>query len=130
MIRVLVCGSRTFTDRDKLFNTLYDFVEERGLKSEPDNYGNWLPHGLTIIHGGAKGADLFADEWAVVNWVPFEEYKADWDTHGRAAGHIRNQQMLDTGVDVVIAFPEGEARGTRHMMKIARAKGVEVIEVE
>lgn len=128
MIRVLVCGSRTFKDRWHLFNTLYDFVEERNLKSEPDELGNWLPSGLTIVHGGAKGADLIADEWAVVNWVPIDEHKADWNKYGRAAGPIRNKQMLDTGVDVVIAFPRGEARGTRHMMKIAREAGVEVLE--
>jgi hypothetical protein len=61
-----------------------------------------------------------------VNWVPVEEYKADWDTYGKSAGPIRNQKMLDTGIDYVIAFPGG--RGTEHMKKIARKAGVTVIE--
>lgn len=127
MFRVLVCGSRIFDDRNLLYNTLYDFCEARGLKTKPDEFGNWLPTGLTIIHGKAKGADLIADDWAVVNWVPVEEYPADWNTHGKAAGFIRNQEMLNTGIDVVIAFPMGEARGTKNMMNIAKKAGVEVI---
>lgn len=129
-MRVLVCGSRTFNDKKLLYNTLDQFCIDRGLQSEPDEYGNWLPAGLTIIEGTAKGADQLAGDWAIVNWVPLEEYPAQWDKFGRAAGPIRNQQMLDEGKpDVVIAFPVGEARGTRHMLKIAKEAGVEVIEV-
>lgn len=128
-MRVLVCGSRVFNDKKLLYNTLDNFVVERGLKGEEDEYGNWLPNGLTIVHGGARGADLLADDWAVVNWVPVEEFKPDWDSYGKAAGILRNIDMLESGIDVVIAFPKGEARGTKHMMKIAREKGVEVIEI-
>jgi hypothetical protein len=83
---------------------------------------------ITIVEGGARGADLMAKHWATLNNVPVEEYKADWDQYGKAAGPIRNKQMLDTGIDVVIAFPRGRATGTKHMMKIARETGVEVIE--
>ena len=127
MIRVLISGSRIFNDKKHLYNTLDKLCEER-FKGQEDEYGNWLPVGLTIVHGGARGADLLADDWAIVNWVPIEEYKPDWDSFGRAAGIIRNKQMLDTGIDLVVAFPRGEARGTKHMMKIAREAGVEVIE--
>jgi hypothetical protein len=43
------------------------------------------------------------------------------------AGPIRKQQMLDEGKpDLVVAFPGG--RGTAHMVRIARAAGIEVIE--
>jgi hypothetical protein len=128
-MRVLVCGSRTFNDKKLLYNTLDQFCVDRELQSEPDEYGNWLPTGIIIIEGKAKGADLLAGDWAIVNWVPLEEYPAEWDKYGRAAGPIRNQQMLDTGIDVVIAFPVGETRGTQHMMDIARKAGVEVIEI-
>lgn len=121
-MRVLVCGGRDYNDYDYVRHVLYDFCDTHGLA---DNEYK-MPNGITIIHGGAKGADHLADQWAVVNWVPIEEYKADWDKHGKAAGPIRNQQMLDTGVDYVIAFPGG--RGTEHMKKIARKAGVSVIE--
>lgn len=114
-MRVLVCGSRTFNDRWHLYNILHDIWESR-------------PDLATIVEGGAKGADTLAKEWAATNDVPFEEYRADWTKYGRAAGPIRNKQMLETGIDLVVAFPRGEARGTRHMMKIAREAGVEVLE--
>lgn len=126
-MRVLVCGGRDYDDKNIVYRVLYDFCDKHGLWTEPDEYGNRLPTGLVIIHGGAKGADRLADAWAVVNWVPFEEYKADWDKYRKAAGPIRNQEMLDTGIDVVIAFPGG--KGTEHMKRIARARGVEVIEI-
>jgi hypothetical protein len=126
-MRILVCGSRTFNDKQHLIRILNNVVEER-CKGPEDEYGNWLPVDLTIVNGKAKGADNMATDWAAVNWVSFEEHPADWDKYGRAAGLIRNKQMLDTGVDLVIAFPRGEARGTKHMMKIAREAGVEVIE--
>lgn len=121
-MRVLVCGGRDYDNYDHVRKVLYAFCDEHKLAENEYK----MPDGLTIVHGGARGADLLADQWAVVNWVPIEEYKADWNTHGRAAGPIRNQQMLDTGVDYVIAFPGG--RGTEHMKKIARKAGVPVIE--
>lgn len=130
-MRVLVCGSRSFNDRDHLIQTLENFCVERGLvtpEDKRDEYGNYLPENITIINGAAKGADQMASDWAIVNWVPFEEYPADWEKYGRSAGPIRNIQMLNTGIDVVIAFPRGEAKGTKHMMKIAKEAGVEVIE--
>jgi UDP-N-acetylmuramoylalanine-D-glutamate ligase len=55
-------------------------------------------------------------------------YPAKWDLHGKSAGPIRNQQMLDTGVDLVIAFPGG--KGTAHMVSIAKKAGVKVVEID
>ena len=87
------------------------------------------PPSTVIIHGAAKGADSLASEWAALNEVKEEVFPADWKTHGRAAGPIRNQQMLDEGKpDLVIAFPGG--RGTADMVKRARKAGIEVMEVE
>lgn len=121
-MRVLVCGGRDYNDYDTVRKVLYDFCDEYRLAENEYK----MPQGLTVIHGGARGADRCADQWAVVNWVPIEEYKADWDTHGRSAGPVRNQQMLDTGVDHVIAFPGG--KGTAHMVKIAKKAGVPIYE--
>lgn len=125
--RILVCGGRDYVDREKVFNTLYDVCESRGWKYAEDAYGNWLPD-CTIIHGGAKGADTLADEFAVVNWTGLLIFEADWDRYGKAAGFIRNKRMLDEGrPDLVIAFPGGT--GTANMVSIAKAAGVEVLEI-
>ena len=79
-----------------------------------------------IISGCARGADTLGIEWAEARGMEVARFPADWETHGRAAGPIRNQQMLDDGKpDLVIAFPGG--RGTADMVRRARAAGVELI---
>lgn len=127
-MKVLVCGGRDFNDKKLVYNTLDQLCVDHDLRSEPDEYGNWMPRDIVIIHGTARGADSLADDWAVVNWVPTEEFKPDWNTHGKAAGILRNIDMLKEGKpDLVVAFPGG--RGTAHMVKIAKEAGVEVFEV-
>jgi len=120
-MRVLVCGGRDYADADCVNRTLDRLLNPRNLPL--------ASLGITIIHGGARGADALADKWAVTNYVAVQEFLADWQTHGRRAGPIRNARMLTEGKpDLVVAFPGGA--GTADMVKQARAAGVEVIEVE
>lgn len=123
-MRVLVCGGRNYGDRQRVFRELYNL-----LPRVTHDDGNWLPVGV-IIHGGCRaGADLWADEFAIVNWIGLEVFEADWAAHGKAAGPIRNQKMLDEGKpDLVLAFPGG--RGTADMVNRARKAGVNVVEVK
>jgi len=113
---VLVCGSRDYTDRFSIEAVI------EGMATRADDF-------ITIIEGGAAGADTMA--WNIANgsW-PVEPYPADWNKHGKAAGPIRNKQMLEEGKpDVVWAFvnkPLEESRGTANMVKQARAAGVPV----
>ena len=123
-MRVLVCGGRDFRDKQKLSETLDAIVP----RTAADRYGNWLPSDITILSGGAPGADRMAADWAVVNWCDLREFPANWRAHGPAAGPIRNQRMIDEGMpDLVVAFPGG--RGTADMVSRARKAGIEVIEV-
>lgn len=123
--RILVCGGRDFNDYSVVRNALDRIVVDRGWITPKDKYGNFLPH-VTIIHGGASGADDCADQWAVVNWCGLEIFRADWETHGKSAGPIRNQRMIDDGKpDMVVAFPGG--RGTADMVRRAERSGIQVI---
>jgi hypothetical protein len=125
-MRVLVCGGRDYNDRKYFISFLDKLCEERGWKTPEDEYGNWLP-AITIIHGGARGADSMADDYAIVNWTGLKVYPAQWAKYGKKAGYIRNQKMLDEGKpNVVVAFPGG--KGTQMMKDLARKAGVEVIE--
>ncbi len=123
--RVLVCGGRDYKDiqggdirvREALATCLLDPPEKEDV---------------VLITGCAKGADqipihMYKDEED--EWGGLLRFPADWDKHGKAAGPIRNQQMLDCGQpDLVIAFPGG--KGTAHMCRIAKAAGVNVIQIE
>lgn len=113
-MRILVCGGRNFNDWPLLKDTL-DGLEPMQAS--------------VIIHGAALGADALASQWARLRRVVVEPFFADWKTHGRASGPIRNARMLEEGKpDLVVAFPGG--RGTANMVAQARAAGVRVIEVE
>ncbi|GAA0730053.1 DUF2493 domain-containing protein [Sphingomonas japonica] len=109
--RVLVCGGRDFNDSERVAEIL-----------------DSLTRPVVIIDGGATGADHEARMWATRNRLPVETYRAHWKDHGRAAGPIRNQRMIDEGKpSIVIAFPGG--RGTADMVRRAERAGVAVIEV-
>lgn len=78
-----------------------------------------------VVQGGATGADGAARGWATSRGVECTTVDADWNAHGRAAGPIRNQRMLDEHEpDVVVAFPGG--RGTKDMVTRAKACGFRV----
>ena len=116
-MRVLVCGGREFDNLD-LFLTSMDDISTRL------NFNNKQP--ITIIEGGARGADFMARCYAKYCGWELKEVKADWKKYGNAAGPLRNQQMLDEEEpDVVIAFPGGN--GTRDMIDKARKAGIKVI---
>ena len=111
-MKVLVCGGRDFNDALTLGSWLGGVHKQRGI--------------TLLIEGGARGADFMARKFAEWSKIPTKTFPADWDAHGKAAGHIRNKQMLDEGKpDLVVAFPGG--RGTADMVRQARAAGVEVL---
>lgn len=89
-------------------------------------------HALTpitlLVEGGARGADDLAALWANKNGIQVKTYPADWQAHGKAAGPIRNREMLLAHRDaLVIAFPIGRSPGTRNCMSQAEKLGMKVI---
>lgn len=109
--RVLVCGGRDYADQATLFGVLDMLAEERVIN--------------TVIQGGAAGADRLARIWATSRNHHVDEFPADWAAHGKAAGPIRNQRMIDEArPTLVLAFAGG--RGTADMVRRARASGIPV----
>src|SRR6266566_1543686 len=104
-IRLLVCGDRKWTDRRAIEECISGFGEI-----------------TMIIEGEAPGADTLARLFAVAKDIPVKSCPADWKRYGRAAGPIRNVQMLEEGQpDVVLAFHKdiARSRGTRDMVNRA-----------
>lgn len=115
-MKVLVCGGRNFNDALTLGSWLGGIHKNNG------------PITL-LIEGGAPGADFMARKFAEWQGIPVQTFEADWETHGRAAGPIRNKQMLDEGKpDLVVAFEGGI--GTANMVRQAREAGVKVLIAE
>lgn len=81
---------------------------------------------MTLIEGGARGADSLAHEIAHELGWRVETFPADWAGHGKSAGPIRNQKMLAEGrPDMVLAAPGG--RGTADMVSRSERAGVPVV---
>ena len=78
-----------------------------------------------VIFGDASGVDALAKAYCIGHKLPFKVYPADWDKHGKAAGPIRNKQMVQ-GADIVIAFWDGESKGTRSTIHEALKAGKEL----
>lgn len=115
MTRVLVCGGRHYSNRNRVAQVLFAAVERLGM--------------TTIIQGAADGADRLAAEWGWDNRVGVASFPAKWNEDGKAAGPIRNARMLREGKpDFVIAFPGG--KGTADMVQQAEAAGVPVYRID
>ncbi len=112
--RILVTGSRQWTDRQSIAAAL---LEAR------DNSGSEDEHRIVVVHGGARGADLLAHYWAV---------KWGWITEAHSAGSdpkARNQRMVDLGADVCLAFAKSWASGTGHCARAARKAGIQTVDI-
>lgn len=114
-MRILVCGDRNWTDEATILRRLEEY---RPIARE-----------VVVIHGAARGADTLGRAIAEGLGYRILGFPANWRRYGRAAGPIRNQQMLDEGrPDLVLAFHNDiqNSRGTRDMVARARLAGIPV----
>lgn len=116
-MRILITGSRHWMLRNDIQAVIADRLAMTRLV---DNEVLYVRHGDNP-NGADKFAKLIVQQYnqAGITDIVEEPYPADWDEHGKAAGPIRNQQMLDDNppVDEIHAFPLQDSRGTVDMMK-------------
>jgi hypothetical protein len=138
--RILVTGSRSWSDAQLLADTLLDTWHDATQLGYT---------GIVIVHGGADGADTLADLWARGNGLEVETHDPDWErcaldcppapghrkTNWRGteycptAGHRRNQRMVTAGADLVVAFQRAGSSGTADCMRRAAKAGLAVCHV-
>lgn len=120
-MRILVTGSRDWLDQNAVWVAL-DEAYENHVRGEI----------FLVVHGGAKGADTMARAWASRRRrdgaldIYHETHWAQWIQEGKfvkAAGHQRNQRMVDRGADLALAFIRNNSPGaTGCLQMILRAK--------
>lgn len=110
-MKVIIAGSRSFRS--------YQALEKKCDKilSQVDV--------TAIVSGTASGADSLGERYAAAHNISVVRMPADWDTHGKKAGYLRNVAMANTA-DALILFWDGKSRGSGHMLNIAREKGLRV----
>lgn len=126
-IRILVTGSRTWTDTrtvdDALMNAWHDATQVYGAGTA-----------IVVVHGACpRGADSYADAWATRQdrqYVTVEPHPADRKNHGRGAGFRRNAEMVQCGADLCLAFIKDGSSGATHTANLAEQHGIQVIRFE
>ena len=107
--RLLVCGSRTITDKNWIYSQIESYwYEHLACYSDP-----------IMIEVGARGVDLIARSYAIDNEWEIEEYPAEWDKYGKSAGYIRNDIMVKKADEVLILW-DGTSKGTKHDIDLCK----------
>lgn len=114
--KVIVAGGRDFAD--------YAYLKEK-LDEVFASLGDLDSHPIEIISGMAKGADTLGIKYAEEHKLTMVLYPANWKKYPRMAGILRNMNMLVTATHLV-AFWDGKSHGTKHMIEIAKEKGIPV----
>ena len=99
-MKLAVIGSRSFDN----FELLNKEIQTLG------------PEITEIISGGANGADLLAEKWAIENQIKLTIIKPNWSLYGKGAGIKRNEKIIND-CNYCIAFWDGKSKGTLSSIK-------------
>jgi hypothetical protein len=133
MVKVIICGSRTFNN--------YQLLDKK-CREIFNNISNAVMYGdykrditiMEIISGGAKGADELGERFAFNNSIEIKRFIAKWDKYGKQAGMIRNTEMINYAAKkddtkdygMLIAFWDGKSKGTKQAIEYAERMKLDV----
>jgi hypothetical protein len=113
-MKVIIAGSRDVPEQVRQCKAaVIDFEQRYGRITE-------------VVSGCARGADRVGELFAEMRQIPVDKYPADWNTHGKRAGIIRNSQMADVAQGLVALWDE-QSPGTRNMIETARNKKLQIV---
>jgi hypothetical protein len=110
--KIAIIGSRTFNDYPMLESIVMGVMKDKGVK----------PSDVTIVSGGARGADALGREFAQKHSAQYLEFPADWEKFGKRAGFVRNADIVKNS-DFVVALWDGQSRGTGNSLELAQQAG-------
>lgn len=123
-ISIIICGGRHFENYQMLKSTVDKYLENNGILYEE----------VEIVSGHCQGADMLGERYANEHGCSLRVFSAEWTKYGRAAGPIRNKQMVDylttTEKGLVVAFVSDNTRGTRNTIAQAQKLDIETIVTE
>lgn len=121
-MKILVSGSRTFSNSKVFMDIMTDVIAELQYRHEIPLYK------VELIHGSAKGTDSMADMFARGNKIKLKVFPADWDAYGKSAGMKRNLEMLyytmSDPTPFLVAFNVNNSKGTSMMIESCKKKDI------
>lgn len=108
-MKTIIAGSRD----GFILNDVYKAVNQSGFEI------------TEVVSGTARGVDRLGEEWGEANNISIKKFPANWDSYGKRAGYMRNIQMAEYA-ESLVALWDGESKGTKHMIDIAKSKGLSV----
>ena len=135
-LRIIIAGGRNFDN--------YQLLKTEALKAitsivkSATGQDKAKKELITIISGGANGADKLGEQFANECDLKLKVFAANWDRYGRRAGYMRNVEMAEYAGDkennesygALIAFWDGQSKGTKHMIDTAKKANMEIHVVE
>lgn len=112
-MRILITGSRTWTDKVTIARAIRQAWIDAGK-----------PFRVTVVHGGARGADYIAGVYAKRLNFDVEVHNAQWQSFGKMAGYLRNREMVNAGADICLAFIKDESKGATMCAELAEKTGI------
>ena len=113
--RYIIAGGRDFNNYQKLKEICDKIITDK--------------ENSEVVCGCAKGADSLGKQWAIENNVLVTEFPANWETHGKSAGVIRNTEMAKYATHL-IAFWDEKSKGTKHMIDTAKKRNLKMIVIK
>lgn len=111
-MKLIVAGGRDFNDPDIMAGVIFDLAIEGIIDNEAE-----------LVTGMARGADKIAFDLWMPSTNTIHQFPADWDgPHGKGAGFARNRDMAKFA-DMLVAFWDGQSRGTKHMIETMERMG-------
>lgn len=116
MKRLLVTGSRDWDEPEIIQDALVKAFMATDQK-------------ITLVSGNCPtGADRIAEEfWTLNEMGELELHPAEWNKYGKRAGFVRNQYMVDSGIDLVLGFVKNNSRGASHTIRLAEQAGIKTV---
>lgn len=112
-MKLIIAGSRGF------HRPVYLIPLEEAISSFEYKYNTAITE---IVHGGnMQSADYLGWLYGAKKNLKVTVFPADWDTHGKKAGILRNIQMSEYA-DGLVTLWNGNSPGTKHMQTAMQAK--------
>lgn len=123
-LAIIIAGSRDYNNYEQLKNISSALISMYADKDDD----------ITIISGGARGADMLGERFALDNNYKIVRKSADWDKWGKSAGYRRNCDMAIEAKKydkcLCLAYSINNSKGTSHMINICDKYDVPCIKIE